>query len=52
MSIRKYRWYLIIVMLVVVLTGTLVYFFVADPDKTYKDGTLVQVQYASEEEFA
>jgi len=52
MSIRKYRWYLIIVMVVVVLTGTLVYFWVSDQDKTYKDGTLVQMQYVSEEEFA
>ena len=52
MSIRKYRWFLVIVMLVVVLTGTLIYFYVSGQDKNYKDGTLVQMQCVSEEEFA
>jgi len=52
MSIRKYRRYLIIVTLVVVLTGALIYFYVSGQDKTYKDGTLVQMQYVSEEELA
>ena len=51
MSIKKYRWYLAVLTLVVILVGTLIYFYTAKQDESYKDGTLVQVQYVSEEEL-
>jgi len=52
MSIRKYRWYLIIVTGVVILAGVLIYVYVSGQEKAYQDGTLVQMQYMVEEECA
>ena len=51
MSIKKYRWYLVTLTLVIILAGTLIYTYISGQDKNYEDGTLVQIQYVSEEEF-
>lgn len=49
MSVRKYRLYLLIIALVAGIAGAAVYFYYADREKTYRDGTLVQNVYVMEE---
>ena len=41
MSVKKYRFYLLMLTLVIVIAGMLSYFYFVEQDKTYKDGTLV-----------
>lgn len=52
MSTKKYRLYLLMVMLIVVLAGALSYLYFSEQEKSYQDGTLVQNEYVIEEEFA
>lgn len=50
MSVRKYRFYLLIAVLVSVLAGGLVYFYNAEHENEFENGTLVQNLYLTEEE--
>lgn len=50
MSVRKYRLYLLMVTLVAAIAGAFAYFYYAQEEKSYKDGTLVQNVYVLEEE--
>ncbi len=50
MSIKKYRVYLMAVILLAVIIGVLSYFYFSEQDKSYKDGMLVWNEYVLEEE--
>ena len=52
MSVRKYRFYLLMITLVAVIAGTLVYLYYEEQEKSYREGTLVQKVYVIEEELA
>lgn len=47
MSVRKYRLYLLLVTLVLGIAGAVFYY--TKQEKTYRDGTLVENVYVSEE---
>ena len=49
MSVKKYRLYLLIIMLAAGIAGAIVYFYYDGRDETYRDGTLVQKVYVMEE---
>lgn len=49
MSVKKYRLYLLMITLVVIIVGALTYLYFSDQEKSYQDGTLVQTDYAIEE---
>lgn len=49
MSVRKYRLYLLIITLVAVIAGAVVYFNYTDRENGYREGTLVQNAYVTEE---
>lgn len=49
MSVRKYRLYLLILALAAVIAGAVVYFNYTDREKGYREGTLVQNAYVTEE---
>lgn len=51
MSIKKYRFYLFVITLVIVIVGALSYFYFANQEESYRDGTLVQTDYRIEEEL-
>lgn len=51
MSVRKYRVYLLIVVIVAVLAGGLVYFYNEKQEKSFENGTLVQNVYLTGEEL-
>lgn len=52
MSVNKYRFYLLMVTLVVIIVGALSYLYFSEQEKTYRDGTLVQSNYVIGEELA
>jgi len=49
MSVRKYRLYLLLITLVLGLAGAVYYFYYAEQEKTYREGTLVENAYVTEE---
>lgn len=49
MSVRKYRFYLWIVVLVAVIAGGLAYLYYTEQEKSFENGTLVQNVYQTEE---
>lgn len=52
MSVKKYRFYLLLAALITVLIGVLIFVYDTEQEKTYQDGTLVQNRYVIEEELA
>lgn len=52
MSVGKYRLYLLMIVLVAVIAGAFVYLYHEEQEKSYRDGTLVQNEYAIEGELA
>ena len=52
MDVKKYRLYLVMIALVVVLVGALSYLYFSEQEKTYQEGTLVQNECIMEEELA
>lgn len=52
MSVKKYRFYLLMVTLVVIIVGALSYLYFSEQEKAYRDGTLVQNNYITWEELA
>lgn len=50
MSVKKYRMYLLMVMLVAVIVGALSYLYFAEQEKVYQEGTLVWNECVMEEE--
>ena len=52
MDVKKYRLYLLMITVAVVLIGALSYLYFSDRDKTYQEGTLVQNEFVIEEELA
>lgn len=50
MSIKKYRIYLTVVILLAVIIGVLSYFYFSEQDKTYRDGILVWNVCSDEED--
>lgn len=50
MSVRRYRMYLMVILLALgVAAGVVVYVYYKDGEKQYRDGTLVQNVYLLEE---
>ena len=52
MSVKKYRWCLVMLTLVLVIVGVLSYLYYSKQDNSYRDGTLVLNEYVLEEELA
>jgi len=52
MDTKKYRLYLLMITLVVVLIGALSYLYFSNQEKSYQDGTLVQNEFVIEGELA
>jgi len=52
MSIKKYRMYLMAVILLAVVIGILSYFYFSEQDRSYRDGMLVWNEYVLEEDAA
>ena len=51
MSIKKYRFYLLMVTLIVIIAGALSYLYFSEQEKTYHNATLVHNSYTMEEIF-
>lgn len=51
MDVKKYRLYLLMITLVVILIGTLSYLYFSEEEKSYREGTLVQNEFVMEEEL-
>ena len=49
MDIGKYRMYLIVIFLTIVIIGLVAYFYFSEQDKSYKDGVLVWNECVLEE---
>ena len=52
MSIKKYRMYLMVVILLAVVIGILSYFYFSEQDRSYRDGMLVWNECVLEEDAA
>lgn len=52
MSVKKYRFYLFLVVLLAILAGALIYLGFSEQEKSYRDGILVQNEWEIEEELA
>ena len=52
MSTKKYRMYLFMIAVLIIVAGIGLYFYSSGQEKSYKDGTLVYEEYVSEGEFA
>lgn len=50
MSVRKYRVYLWILVLAALIAGGVIYFYNAEHENEFENGTLVQNLYLTEEE--
>ena len=50
MDVKKYRFYLVMLVLAVLLISVLSYIYFSEQDKSYREGTLVQNELVIEEE--
>ncbi|MBQ8040145.1 MAG: hypothetical protein IJ274_09805 [Lachnospiraceae bacterium] len=50
MDVKKYRLYLVMFVLVVILVSALSYLYFSEQDKSYREGTLVHNELVIEEE--
>ena len=51
MDVKKYRFYLFMLIMVLILVGALIYLYDTLQDKEYRDGTLVWNEWAIVEEL-
>lgn len=51
MSIKKYRFYLLMISFIIFIIGALSYLYFSEQNDSYRDGTLVQTTSFTEESF-